>query len=50
VDEGHYCLSEVALFRDLSRHEVAAMAATAPMRTVSAGQVVYDPGRPVSVL
>ncbi|MGQ0573594.1 MAG: Crp/Fnr family transcriptional regulator [Pseudonocardia sp.] len=50
VDEGHYCLSEVELFRDLSRREMAAMAAAAPMRTVATGQVVYDPGRPVSVL
>ncbi len=50
VDEGHYCLSEVALFQDLSRREGKAMAAAAPRRAVSAGQVVYDPGRPASVL
>ncbi|WP_219413690.1 Crp/Fnr family transcriptional regulator [Pseudonocardia nigra] len=50
MDDDHYCLAEVALFRDLSRREMSAMAAAAPMRTVSAGQVVYDPGRPVSVL
>lgn len=48
--EDHYCLSEVALFQDLSRREMAAMAAAAPRRTVAAGQVVYDPGRPVNVL
>ncbi|MCV2488735.1 Crp/Fnr family transcriptional regulator [Geodermatophilus sp. YIM 151500] len=48
--DDHYCLSEVALFRDLSRREMAALAAAAPMRTVAAGQVVYDPSRPVSVL
>lgn len=50
VDDDHYCLSEVALFRDLSRGEMAGMAAAAPMRTVPAGQVVYAPGRAVSVL
>lgn len=50
MDEGHYCLSEVALFRDLSRREMVALASAAPMRRVSAGQVVYDPLRPVSVL
>lgn len=50
MDDDHYCLSEVALFRDLSRREMAAMAAAAPQRTVPAGQVVYDPGRPVEAL
>ncbi|WP_219419020.1 Crp/Fnr family transcriptional regulator [Pseudonocardia nigra] len=50
MDDDHYCLSEVALFRDLSRREMAAMAAAAPRRAVSAGQVVYDPSRPVDVL
>lgn len=50
VDEGHHCLSEVALFQDLSRREMAAMAAAAPRRSVAAGQVVYDPGRPTTVL
>jgi CRP/FNR family transcriptional regulator, cyclic AMP receptor protein len=50
MDEGHYCLSEVSLFRDLSRREMAAMAAAAPRRTVRAGQVVFDPGRPLTVL
>lgn len=50
MDEGHYCLSEVALFRDLTRREMAGVAASAPRRTVPAGQVVYDPSRPVIVL
>lgn len=50
MDDDHYCLSDVALFRDLSRREMAGMAAAAPMRTVPVGQVVYDPRRPVSVL
>lgn len=35
-----YCLAEVDLFRDLSRREMAALAARAPMRTIPAGQVV----------
>lgn len=48
--DDHYCLSEVALFRDLSRREMAALAAAAPRRAVPAGQVVHDPGRPVEVL
>ncbi len=46
----HYCLAEVDLFRDLSRREIAALDARAPMRTVEAGQIVYSPMRPVSVL
>jgi CRP/FNR family cyclic AMP-dependent transcriptional regulator len=50
VDDDHYCLSEVALFRDLSRREMAAMAAAAPRRAVRPRQVVYDPGRPLNVL
>jgi CRP/FNR family cyclic AMP-dependent transcriptional regulator len=49
-EDDHFCLSEVALFRDLSRREMAAMAAAAPMRTVPPGQIVYDPTRPTSVL
>ncbi|QYN37704.1 Crp/Fnr family transcriptional regulator [Pseudonocardia sp. DSM 110487] len=50
MDDDHFCLSEVALFRDLSRREMAAMAEAAPMRTVPPGEIVYDPTRPVSVL
>ncbi len=50
MDDSHYCLSEVALFRDLSRREMAAMAGAAPMRTVRPRQVVYDPTKPVQVL
>lgn len=48
--DDHYCLAEVALFRDLSRREMAELSAAAPMRTVQAGQVVHDPGRPAEVL
>lgn len=50
MDDDHFCLSEVALLRDLSRREMEAMAAAAPMRTVPPGQIVYDPARPVTVL
>jgi CRP/FNR family transcriptional regulator, cyclic AMP receptor protein len=45
-----YCLAEVELFRDLSHREMAAIGARAPLRTVDAGQVVYDPLRPVEAL
>lgn len=45
-----YCLSEVELFRDLSRREMAALGARAPMRTVAVGQVVYSPAQPVPAL
>ncbi len=48
--DDYYCLAEVALFRDLSRREMAELSAAAPMRTVQAGQVVHDPGRPAEVL
>jgi len=48
--DDHYCLSEVALFRDLSRREMAGISDAAPRRTVPVGQVVYDPRRPASVL
>jgi CRP-like cAMP-binding protein len=45
-----YCLDEVELFQDLSRSEMAALSARAPLRTVEAGQIFYDPVRPVEVL
>ncbi|TDD55243.1 Crp/Fnr family transcriptional regulator [Saccharopolyspora elongata] len=50
VHENHYCLSEVALFRDLSRREMADLAVHAPLRTVASGQVVYSPQRPTDTL
>lgn len=50
VHENHYCLSEVDLFRDLSKREMADLAAHAPLRTVAAGQVVYSPQRPTDTL
>jgi len=45
-----YCMSEVALFQDLSRQEMAGLAAAAPMRHVAAGEIVFDPSRPAGVL
>jgi CRP/FNR family transcriptional regulator, cyclic AMP receptor protein len=45
-----YCLAEVDLFQDLSPREMAEIGARAPMRNVRAGQVVYDPLRPVEAL
>lgn len=50
MNDDHYCVSEMALFRDLSRREIAAMADAAPQRVVRAGQPVYDPARPLTVL
>ncbi|MCI2422207.1 Crp/Fnr family transcriptional regulator [Saccharopolyspora sp. K220] len=45
-----YCLSEVDLFRDLSRREMAELGARAPLRDVPAGQVVFSPERPTDTL
>jgi hypothetical protein len=49
-DRRSFCLAEVALFQDLSRREMARITARAPMRTVRAGQPVFDPARPITVL
>jgi CRP/FNR family cyclic AMP-dependent transcriptional regulator len=49
IDE-HNCIAEVDLFRDLSRREMAAIGAHAPMRVLDPGQIVYSPTQPVSVL
>lgn len=45
-----YCLAEVELFQDLSRREMAALGARAPLRTVTTGQVVYSPAQPLQSL
>lgn len=50
VYDNHYCLSEVDLFRDLSRQEMADLGARAPLRTVATGQVLYSPQRPTETL
>lgn len=46
----HYRIAEVDLFRDLSRKEMAALGARAPLRSVRPGQIVYSPASPVAVL
>lgn len=46
----HYCIAGVDLFQDLSRREMAALDARAPLRTAAPGQIVYSPERPVPVL
>lgn len=46
----HYCIAEVDLFRDLSRREIAALGAKAPLRTLESGQTAYSPAQPVSAL
>ncbi|GAB3488409.1 Crp/Fnr family transcriptional regulator [Amycolatopsis cihanbeyliensis] len=48
--DDHYCLTGVEVFRDLSRRELAALDARVPLRSVTAGQVVYTPAQPVTVL
>lgn len=50
ADDEHYCISEVDLFQDLSRREIAAIGARAPLRSVASGQVIYHPWQPVTVL
>ncbi|MDQ3761015.1 MAG: Crp/Fnr family transcriptional regulator [Actinomycetota bacterium] len=45
-----YCLAEAALFRGLSHRDMADLGAHAPLRTVAAGQIVYNPLQPTSVL
>jgi CRP/FNR family transcriptional regulator, cyclic AMP receptor protein len=50
LPDDFYCMSEVDLFRDLSRREMANLAARAPLRDVAAGQVVYSPQRPSETL
>lgn len=50
IADEQYCIAEVDLFRDLSRREMAALGARAPRRTSDAGQIVYSPAEPVSLL
>lgn len=46
----HWCVSEVDIFCDLSPAEMDAIAATAPMRTYAAGELVFFPHDPVETL
>lgn len=48
--ERTWCISEVDIFRDLSEAEMDAIAAAAPMKTYSAGEILYSPQQPCEVL
>jgi CRP/FNR family cyclic AMP-dependent transcriptional regulator len=45
-----WCMAEVDIFADLSASEMEAMAAAAPMKTYSAGELLYSPHQPVETL
>ncbi|WP_251072471.1 Crp/Fnr family transcriptional regulator [Streptomyces sp. ISL-43] len=49
-DEKTWCISEVDIFRDLNEAEMDAIAAAAPMKTYSAGELLYSPSQPSEVL
>ncbi|MDG4536654.1 Crp/Fnr family transcriptional regulator [Streptomyces sp. AV19] len=48
--EKTWCISEVDIFRDLNASEMDAIAAAAPMKTYSAGELLYSPAQPSEVL
>lgn len=50
LSDEHYCIADVDLFQDLSRREIAAIGDRTPLRTATAGQVIYTPTRPMTVL
>jgi CRP/FNR family cyclic AMP-dependent transcriptional regulator len=45
-----WCMAEVDIFADLSAAEMEAMAAAAPMKTYSAGDLLYSPHQPSETL
>ncbi|MEU9246979.1 Crp/Fnr family transcriptional regulator [Streptomyces sp. NPDC048385] len=45
-----WCISEVDIFRDLSEAEMDAIAAAAPMKTYSAGEILHSPQQASEVL
>lgn len=45
-----WCISEVDIFRDLTAPEMDAIAAAAPMKTYSAGEILHSPQQPCEVL
>jgi len=45
-----WCMAEVDIFADLSTAEMEAIAAAAPMKTYSAGDLLYSPHQPVETL
>ncbi|MBT2366112.1 Crp/Fnr family transcriptional regulator [Streptomyces sp. ISL-10] len=48
--ERTWCLAEVDIFCDLSEQEMEAIAAAAPMKTYTAGEMLYSPTQPCEVL
>ncbi|WP_256220618.1 Crp/Fnr family transcriptional regulator [Streptomyces sp. CC53] len=48
--EKTWCISEIDIFRDLSEAEMDAIAAAAPMKTYSAGELLHSPAQPSEVL
>lgn len=45
-----WCMSEVDIFTDLEAGEMAAIAAAAPMRQFSPGELLYSPPQPIETL
>ncbi|WP_267241650.1 Crp/Fnr family transcriptional regulator [Streptomyces sp. PR69] len=45
-----WCIAEVDIFRDLSEREMDAIAAAAPMKAYSTGELLYSPAQPSEVL
>ncbi|GAA1580083.1 Crp/Fnr family transcriptional regulator [Kribbella sancticallisti] len=45
-----WCMAEVDIFADLSAAEMETIAAAAPMKTYSAGDLLYSPHQPVETL
>ncbi len=45
-----WCMAEVDIFADLSEAEMEAIAAAAPMKAYSAGELLYSPHQPVETL
>jgi CRP-like cAMP-binding protein len=45
-----WCLTEVDIFRDLSPAEMDAIAAAAPMKTYTAGELLFSPQHPIETL
>lgn len=48
--EDLWCMAEVDIFADLSEQEMEAIAAAAPMRGFSAGELLYSPPQPMETL
>lgn len=48
--EDLWCMSEVDIFTDLQDHEMAAIAAAAPMRQFPPGDLLYSPPQPMETL